>query len=143
MQAPAPPKIAAVEIVAAEPTDADRAALARTEQPEPEAVYVVKIKFKDKPPVTSIAWRLYVGDVLIPKYWEYKEGIYFTVPNPQFLADHKGKPLRFSHDGNEFINTGAKLSAPPKAESTAPRGKARGKGKSKVAKLPSQADVLK
>jgi|KBSSwiStaDraftv2_1062776.scaffolds.fasta_scaffold544224_1 hypothetical protein len=139
MQAPVPPKIAGVEIVAAEPTDADRAAMARTEQDEPQAVYVVKVKLKEKPPVTSMAWGLYVGDVLIPKYWEYPDGIYFTVVDPQFLAEHKGKPLRFSHDGNEFFNTGAKLAA-PKAEMSAV---SKVKRKAKAAKLPSQADVLK
>jgi hypothetical protein len=139
MHPPVPPKIAAVEVVAAEPTDADRAAVARAKQPEPEAVFVVKVKLKEKPPATSMAWGLYVGDVLIPKYWEYAEGIYFTVPDSQFFADNKGKPLRFSHDGAEFFNTGAKLSAAPKAEAA----ESKAKGKSKAAKLPSQADVLK
>ena len=139
MHAPVPPKIAAVEVVAAEPTDADRAASARNRQAEPEAVHVVKVKLKEKPPVTSLAWGLYVGNVLIPKYWEYADGIYFTVPDPQFFADHKGKPLRFSHDGIEFFNTGAKLAAQPKSETAASKSKA----KSKAVKLPSQADVLK
>ena len=139
MQAPVPPKIAAVEVVAAEPTDADRAASARNRQADPQAVYVVKVKLKEKPPVTSMAWGLYVGNVLIPKYWEYADGIYFTVLDPQFFADNKGKPLRFSHDGIEFFNTGAKLAAQPKAETAASKSKA----KSKAAKLPSQADVLK
>jgi hypothetical protein len=139
MQAPVPPKIAAVEVVAAEPTDADRAASARNRQADPQAVYVVKVKLKEKPPVTSMAWGLYVGNVLIPKYWEYADGIYFTVLDPQFFADNKGKQLRFSHDGIEFVNTGAKLATQPKAETAASKSKA----KSKAAKLPSQADVLK
>ena len=139
MQAPAPPKIASVEVVAAEPTDADRAASARNRQAEPEAVHVVKVKLKEKPPVTSMAWGLYVGDVLIPKYWEYADGIYFTVLDPQFFADNKGKQLRFSHDGIEFFNTGVKLAAPPKAETATSKSRA----KSKSVKLPSQADVLK
>jgi len=139
MQAPVPPKIAAVEVVAAEPTDADRAASARNRQAEPQAVYVVKVKLKEKPPVTSLAWGLYVGNVLIPKYWEYADGIYFTVSDPKFFADHKGKALRFSHDGIEFFNTGAKLAAQPKSETAASKSKA----KSKAVKLPSQADVLK
>jgi hypothetical protein len=147
MQAPGPPKIAAVQVVAAEPTDADRAAMARADQAEPEAVHVVKVKLKAKPPATSLAWGLYVGDVLIPKYWEYPEGIYFTVLDPQFFADNKGKPLRFSHDGVEFFNTGAKLVAPPKTEIVESKAKtkrtSKAKGKPKAAKLPSQADVLK
>lgn len=142
MQAPVPPKIAAVEVVAVEPTDAERAAIARTKQAEPQAVYVVKVKLKEKPPVTSMAWALYVGDVLIPKYWEYGNGIYFTVLDPQFFADNKGKPLRFSHDGIEFFNTGAKLSAPP-TETAESKAKGKAKGKPKAARLPSLADVLK
>src|SRR5262245_21148899 len=138
MQAPVPPKIAAVEVVAAEPTDADRAATARNRQAEPQAVYVVKVKLKEKPPVTSLAWGLYVGNVLIPKCWEYADGIYVTVLDPQSFADNKGKALRFSHDGIEFFNTGAKLAAQPKAEPA----KYKSRAKSKAAKLPSQADVL-
>jgi hypothetical protein len=139
MQAPVPPKIAAVQVVAAKPTDADRAAIARTKQTGLQAVYVVKVKLKEKPPVTSMAWGLYVGDVLIPKYWEYADGIYFTVLDPQFFADHKGKQLRFSHDGIEFFNTGVKLATLPKAETS----ESKAKGKPKAATLPSQADVLK
>jgi hypothetical protein len=143
MQAPVPPKIAAVEVVAAEPTDADRAAMARAKQAQPKAVHVVKVKLKEKPPATSMAWRLYAGDVLIPKYWEYADGIYFTVLDPQFFADNKGKPLRFSHDGIEFFNTGVKLAAPPKAETAESKAKSKAKGRPKSARLPSQADVLK
>ena len=143
MQAPVPPKIAAVEIVAATPTDADRAAIARTKQDELQAVYVVKIKLKEKPPITSMAWRLYVGDMLIPKYWEYADGIYFTVLDPLFLAENKGKPLRFSHDGIEFINTGVKLAALPKAETAESKRKSKAKDRLKAARLPSLADVLK
>src|SRR5215471_10429880 len=136
MQAPVAPKIAAVEVVAAEPSETDRAMAVRTKQAEPEAVYVVKVKLKEKPPVTSLAWGLYVGDELIPKYWEYAEGIYFTVADPQFFAENKGKPLRFSHDGVEFVNTGAKLAGPPKAEVAQSKTKGKAKSKSKAAKLP-------
>ena len=60
---------------------------------EPQAVYVVKVKLKEKPPVTSMAWGLYVGDVLIPKYWEYADGIYFTVLDPRFFAFRSLDPL--------------------------------------------------
>jgi hypothetical protein len=140
MQPPAPPKITAVEIVATQPTEADSAAMAQLSAKASKSLapvaYVVKVKLKTKPPVTSMAWGLYVHDVLIPKYWEYEEGLYFTVLDPQFFADHKGKKLRFSQDGSTFFDTGMKFSAPP-AE-----GAARTKG-SKAAKLPLQADILK
>lgn len=142
MQPPAPPKITAVEIVATQPTEADRAAMAQlsakaTKSLAPVA-YVVKVKLKTKPPVSSMAWGLYVNDVLIPKYWEYEGGIYFTVLDPQFFADHQGKKLRFSRDGSTFIDTGMKFSAP----AAAAEGSAATKG-SKATKLPLQADVLK
>jgi len=139
MQPPAPPKITAVEVVAAQPTDADSAAIAHlsaeANKSLPQVAYVVKVRLKTKPPVTSMAWALYVNDVLIPKYWEYEDGIYFTVLDPQFFADHKGKRLRFSHNGTDFHDTGMKLAAPPAA--------AVSKSKGKVARLPLQADVLK
>lgn len=153
MLPPGPPKIAAVEVVAAQPTEADSVAIAhlsaQTSKSLPQVAYVVKIRLKTKPPVTSMAWGLYVDDVLIPKYWEYEDGIYFTVLDPQFFSDHKGKRLRFSQNGTDFHNTGMKLAAPPPAEvSTAKATAARGKGKAarakrKAARLPLQADVLK
>ena len=139
MQPPAPPKITAVEVVAAQPTEADSVAIARlsaeTSRSLPQVPYTVKVRIKPKPPVTSMAWALYVDDVLIPKYWEYGEGIYFTVLDPQFFADYKGKRLRFSQNGTDFYDTGMKLPAPPAA--------AVSKSKGKVARLPLQADVLK
>ena len=148
MQPPAPPKITAVEVVAAQPTEADSAAMAQlsaeTNRSLPQVAYVVKVRLKTKPPVTSMAWALYVSDVLIPKYWEYEDGIYFTVLDPQFFADHKGKRLRFSQNGIDFFDTGMKLAAPtaPAAASKA-NGKAARSSKGKAARLPLQADVLK
>ena len=115
MQPPTPPKISGVEVEAAEPTEADSAAIARmsadTNRSLPEIAQVVKVRLESKPPVTSMAWRLYVNDVLIPKYWEYEDGIYFTVLDPQFFSDNKGKQLRFSQNGIDFFDTGVKLPA--------------------------------
>ena len=151
MQPPKPPKITGVEIVAAQPTEADSAAIthlsARTNRALAQVAYVVKVRLKEKLPATSMGWRLYVDNALIPKYWEYNEGIYFTVLDPQFFADHKGEKLRFSPDGVEFFDTGMKLAAPPAVES-APAKPARGvkakkTAKAEYARLPLQADVLK
>lgn len=129
MQLPEPPKIAAVEVVAAQPTETDRAAIAHTGVKEPpEAVHVVKVRLKAKPPVMSMAWALYVDDELVPQYWEYTDGIYFTVLDPQFFTRLKGKQLRFSHNGIDFLDTGVELTAP---------------SASRAAKLPLQSDVLK
>ena len=131
MQLPEPPKIAAVEVVAAQPTEADRAAVAHMGVKEPGAVYVVKVRLKEKPPVTSMAWALYVDDERVSKYWEYPDGIYFTVFDPQFFIRHEGKQLRFSQNGTDFFDTGVELApAPSVAEGNA-------------IKLPPQADVLK
>lgn len=145
MEPPAPPKITGVEVVAAQPTEADSAAIAHlsaeSNRSLPQVVHVVKVRLKTKPPATSMAWALYVNDVLIPKYWEYNDGIYFTVLDPQFFADHKGKRLRFSQNGVDFHDTGMKLPAPTAA---AAASKSKGKAaKSKTAGLPLQADVLK
>ena len=132
-----PPQVTAVEVVAAQPTEADRATIAQLNRESgralPEVAYLVKLRFKTMPPVTSQGWALYVGSLRIPKYWGYRHGIYFKVFDPQFLADHKGKKLRFSQNATDFIDTDMELtapSAPPKA-------------KGKAARLPLQAVVLK
>ena len=131
MPLPEPPKIAAVEVVPAQPTEADRAAIAHTGVKAAKAVYVVKVRLTAKPPITSMAWALYVGDQRVSKYWEYPEGIYFIVHDPQFFISHQGKQLRFSQNGTDFVDTGAELApAPSVVESNAIR-------------LPLQADVLK
>ena len=117
MQLPQPPKIAAVDVVPTQPSQGDAMALthlsASADAAPPEVAYVVKVKLKSKPPVTSLGWALYVDDVRIPKYWEYEDGIYFTVTDPNFFAEHKGERLRFSHDGAEFHDTGVKLPGAP------------------------------
>src|SRR5215472_11845721 len=145
MEPPKAPKITGVEVIAAQPTEADRAAIAhlsaQSNMSLPQVVHVVKVRLQTKPPATSMAWALYVNDVLIPKYWEFDEGIYFTVLDPQFFADHKGKRLRFSQNGVDFQQTGRKLPAPT-APATASKSK-RKSAKGKTAQLPLQADVLK
>ena len=131
MQLHEPPKIAAVEIVAAQPSEVDRAAVAHIGAAAPKAVYVVKVKLQAKPPVTSMAWALYVNDELVSKYWEYADGIYFTVSDPQFFTRHRGKQLRFSQNGTDFFDTGVKLAPAPSVAENGAIG------------LPLQADALK
>ena len=91
----------------------------------------------------SVTWRtglrllrqaegLYVGNSRIPKYWEYKDGIYFKVYDPQFFRDHAGGALRFSPDGTEFVETRLVLTSPeilPSAATGTPD-------------LPQQGDIL-
>src|SRR5262245_59108521 len=93
MQPPKPPKITGVEVIAAQPTEADRAAIAhlsaQSNRSLPQVVHVVKVRLQTKPPATSMAWALYVNDVLIPKSWEYDEGIYFTCSTRSFSPTTK------------------------------------------------------
>ena len=134
------PKVTSVEVVATQPVEADRGPIAHLAAskagaaPAEDVAYVVKIAFEEMPPITSQGWALYVKDERIPKYWEYTGGIYFKVFDPKFLADHEGDPLRFSIDGQTFVDTGKKLTS--KKANT-------GAGAAPAAKLPLQADVLK
>ena len=139
MQPPTPPKITGVEVVPVEPNEADSAAIAQlsadTNRSLPQVAQVVKVRIRSKPPVTSMAWGLYVNDTLIRKYWEYEDGIYFTVLDPQFFSDHKGEPLRFSQNGVDFFDTGMKLPAPTEtAAASRPKRKAAKSSKRKAAK---------
>lgn len=139
MQPPKPPNITGVEVVTAEPTEAERAAIARlsaeTGRALPQTAQVVKIRFSSMPPITSMAWGLYVDDVLIPKYWEYEDGIYFTVIDPQFFTDHQGEPLRFSQNGVDFFDTGMRLPGSTDVSAAAtPKRRATKASKKKAAK---------
>jgi hypothetical protein len=131
-----PPRAVAVEAAASQPTDADNAAISRLSQAAgrdlPPVAYLVKIQLETVPEATSSGWALYVGNFRIPKYWEYKDGIYFKVYDPQFFRDHSGGALRFSPDGTEFIETGLVLTSPeilPSAVTDTPE-------------LPQQRDIL-
>jgi hypothetical protein len=132
------PKVVAVEVVPSQPTDSDRGVIAhlkaRDGTPLQDVTYLVKIQFEEIPPVTSHGWALYVNDQRIPKYWAYKDGIYFKVLDPNFLVEQDGQPIRFSLDGVDFIDTGKKLVCPK------PRVM---KAAASTSKLPLQADVLK
>src|SRR5215471_9694652 len=138
MRPSTPPKATAVEVVATRPTEADRTAIAylsaRDNRPLPEVTYLVKVRFETMPEVTSQGWALYVNDFRIPKYWAYKDGIYFKVFDHQFFHDHHGKSLRFSQNGTDFVETGLKLVAPDSSARASV---------SDVTKLPLQDDVLK
>jgi hypothetical protein len=133
-----PPKAVGVEVVAAEPTEADGAAIAhlsaRDSKSLPGVTYLVKVRLDVKPQVASHGWALYVKDFRIPKYWEYDGGIYFKVFDPQFFQDHKGEPLRFSLNGTDFVDTGVKLAAPAAARQGAA---------AKATRLPAQPEALR
>jgi hypothetical protein len=145
MEPPKPPKITAVEVTAAQPTEADSAAIAnlstKLNKSLPQVVYIVTVQLKTKLPATGLAWALYVNDERIPKYWEYRKGVYFTVIDPEFFTEHRGKRLRFSLNGVDFPETGMKL-AVPTVPAAASKSKAK-KAKSKTAGLPTQEEILK
>ena len=164
MPLPTPPQAVAVEVVAAQPTETDTALIAQLALPATKdraaAAYIVKVRLKAVPVATSLGWALYVGELRIPKYWEYTKGIWFKVFDPRFFADHAGAKIRFSSDGVEFIETGLTLGGPDAAPKAAKRAKAdasvrtgkaakaaksAGAAKSAAtpARLPTQASVLK
>jgi len=133
----APPKVVSAEVVAAQPTDADKPMLARLsselDRRLPASAFIVKIRLDKVPEPTGDGWALYVGDTRIPKYWEYPGGIYFKVLDDTFLAEHQGAPLRFSHDDRTFVNTGVNLPGPEAPRPTAAKGARR---------LPLQSELL-
>jgi hypothetical protein len=134
MQPPTPPNAVGIEIVATRPTAADRATIDHLTRTAGRVLapvtYLVKVRLDPMPSVTSMGWALYVDDFRIPKYWQYPEGIYFTMVDPQFFQDHRGGALRFSSNGTDFTDTGLVLSEPD----VAPQD---------TAALPEQADVLR
>jgi hypothetical protein len=134
----AAPKIVSAEVVATQPTEADKPLLARlsgeVQRRLPAAAFIVKIRLNALPEPTGDGWALYVGETRIPKYWEYPGGIYFKVLDDSFLTEHRGEPLRFSHDDRTFVNTGVNLPGPDGP----PPGAAR-TGR----RLPLQSDVLR
>ena len=100
----------------------------------PGPAYIVKVELKTLPEPTSRGFALYVGDLQIPKYWTYRQGIWFKVFDPQFFVEHKGEPIRFSLNDTEFVKTRLKLTVPKMAKT---------KGGRTAARLPAQEDVLK
>jgi len=140
------PKAIAVEVVAAQATEADSAMVAQLESSQgkslPGVAYVVRIRLNALPEATSQGWALYVDKLRIPKYWAYREGIYFKVFDPQFFIDHKGGKLRFSQNGTNFVDTGLKLVAPKVPKDLAVPKVQKKKSSRAAARLPLQDDVL-
>jgi hypothetical protein len=137
MPIPAPVPVA-VEVVATRPEPADAAALApirrRADRAAVVAAYLVKVRLAEIPPATGAGWALFVGELRIPKYWEYVAGIFFKVFDPQFFVDHAGDRLRFSADmGATFVDTDVTL-GPPATRLTAELEDA--------STLPTQAEAL-
>ena len=134
-----PPKAKALRIVATQPAAHESAVIAHLSADSKKAIdpvaYLVKVELKEKMPYTGSGWALYVGGTRIAKYWEYEKGIYFTVLDAGFFAEHRGKKLRFTMDGETFVDAGVKLDSPEakKAEKTA----------AALKRLPTQEEALR
>jgi hypothetical protein len=104
-------KVSAIEVRAAQPKAADTRKIryvAETRDVSLEDIaYVVKLYVEDVERFyTSLGYRLFVGDHEITKYAGFKNGIYFKVYDPGFLAQHAGDKVQFTTDGVEFVDTG-------------------------------------
>lgn len=110
-----PPNAVAVEVVRARPTAADNAAIAHLGREAGRELapvaHLVLVRLETIPPATGSGYALYVGDFRVPKYWEFRDGLYFKVYDPQFFTEHAGQPLRFSANGTDFVETSLVLAA--------------------------------
>lgn len=116
-----PLEVLEVDVVPARPTEADIKFIAHARtmtrrELEPVA-YIVRLRLQSQPEPTGAGWALFVGDLRIPKYWEYEGGIYFKVYDPAFFDEHADSPVRFSADyGQTFMETGLTLGRPGRRE---------------------------
>jgi hypothetical protein len=104
-------RVSAIEVRAAQPKAADTRKIqfiAETRDASLEEIaYIVKLYVEDVERFyTSLGYRLFVGDYEIKKYAGFKNGIYFKVYDPDFLAQHAGEKVQFTIDGVEFVDTG-------------------------------------
>ena len=133
-----PLQVLQVDVVPARPTEADSKFIAHarsTTRRELEPVaYIVRLRLQSQPAPTGAGWALFVGDLRIPKYWEYPGGIYFKVYDPAFFDEHADSPVRFSADhGQTFQETGLTLGRPSRPDAATTR----------TTDLPEQTDVLR
>jgi hypothetical protein len=102
-----------------------------------EVSYIVKLYIKTPLPQDGMGVELYVGDVQIRRYFQFKNGIYFKVNDRQKLSTLRGKEVRFHRPGtDEFINTGVKFPADEKAEVMPLKA-------TSTPQLPTQEEVLR
>jgi hypothetical protein len=98
---------------------------------------LIKLYLKTPIPEDSAGVELFVGDHLIRRYSQFKNGIYFKVNDPRLLNELSGGEVRFRRPGTDgFIGTGVRLSIGDPAALKALRSMG-------AAPLPSQADVLR
>jgi hypothetical protein len=130
------PNFTKVEIVMVQPEAADHRKIAHiraTSNPAIQPVlYLVKVYLEKPLPATGSGYALYLGEERIPKYTEFPGGIYFDVHDPIILERHRGEPIRFRTDMQEFVKSTANLPAIPVSTLDA----------SGQASLPTKSDAL-
>ncbi len=114
------PVVTSVEIVPAQPDPADRKVLAfqraSNNRPLEDIAYVVKLFLAEALPPTGAGFALFLDETRIPRYSGFDGGIYFTVHDPQFLANHAGTAIQFKHDAGQMIKTQTLLPGLPAPE---------------------------
>ena len=102
-----------------------------------EVSYIVKLYLKTPLVHDNMGVELYVGDQPIPRYFQFKNGIYFKVNDPQKLSSLRGREVRFRRPGtDEFISTGVRFPAAEEKVEGALRAV-------EPAGLPTQEEVLR
>lgn len=133
------PDVSNIEVVATQPKPADFRSIQYIQSTEnttfDNVTYVVKIYLQNKLPAMSFGVQMYLDDYCVREYSGFKGGIYLKVNNPRFFAEHAGKQIRFSVDGETFYDTGIRL--PNLAE-----GGRRGLTNAEVEALPTQEEAL-
>ncbi len=111
------PHLLGIDVVAAQPRDVDVQRLeyysAQAAAPLPAIVYVVRLFLSAPPPSTSTGMEVYVGETRIYEYGVWREGAFFLVHDPRFLAEHAGQSISFSFDGATREATGRVLPGSP------------------------------
>ena len=109
-----PLEVSSIQVRAAQPKAADARKIEQINQAKGrsagEVVYIVKLYLDDARPLyTSMGARLFVGEEAIEEYAGFERGIYFKVYDPDFFSEHTGEKVRFTIDGETFIDAGVEF----------------------------------
>lgn len=133
------PGVLSVEVIATQPTGADLRNIEYMRSaghPQIENItYIIKLNLDSIPEVSSLGFRVYVGEFRVIKYFECPDGIYFKVYDPNFFSEHANQNIQFSIDDVTFQDSGQTLpTVNDLSLFTLPEGE--------VNSLPSQKQVL-
>lgn len=109
------PEVLSVEVIATQPTVADLRNIEYMRSaghPQIENItYIVRLNLNSLPEISSLGFRVYVGEFRVLKYSECPSGIYFKVYDPDFFSEHANQDIRFSIDDVTFQDSGQTLPA--------------------------------